>query len=85
MVALAGLLAAKYALHSLRTGVATFLSAGGGSADVVQREGGCKSDAYKGYVRSHVVDAYAVSDMLTNTDTKQDLQPGQRTVWDNNG
>ena len=43
---LAGLPAAEYKLRSLRTGGATFLSAGGGSVGVVQREGKLKSDAY---------------------------------------
>ena len=37
-------------------------------ADVVHREGRWKSDAYKGYVRSHGVDAKAVSDMLADAD-----------------
>ena len=36
---LAGLPANEYALHSLRIGRATFLSAGGASVDVVRREG----------------------------------------------
>ena len=85
MVALAGFPADEYALHSLRIGGATFLSAGGTSVDVVQREGRRMSDAYKGYVRSRAVDAKAVSDMLVDADSQPVLQPGQRTVWDING
>ena len=61
-------------------GGATFLSARGASVDVVRREGRLKSDAYKRYVRSHGVDAKAVSDMLADADA----QSGQRTVWDIN-
>ena len=64
----------EYALHSLRIGDATFMSAARALADVVQREGRRKSDPYKGYVKVHGVDVKAVSDM-----------PGQRTVWDING
>ena len=37
-------------------------------ADVIQREGRWKSDAYKCYVRFHGVDAKAVSDMLAEAD-----------------
>ena len=48
VVALARLLADEYALHSLRVGGATFLSAGRASIDVVRRKGRWKSDAYKG-------------------------------------
>ena len=66
VVALAGLPAAGYALHSLRIAVATLLSAGGASADVVQRQGRWKSDTYKGYVRSYGVDPKALSDMLAD-------------------
>ena len=60
VVALAGFPADEYALHSLRIGGATFLSAGGASVDVVQREGRRMADAYKGYVRSRAVEAKAV-------------------------
>ena len=63
---MAGLPADEYALHSLRIGGATFLSTGGASVDVVQIEGRCKSDAYKRYVRSHGVDAKAVSNILAD-------------------
>ena len=45
-VALAGVSVTEYALHSLRIGGATFLSVGGASADVAQREGRWKSDTY---------------------------------------
>ena len=85
VVALVGLPATENSLHSLRIWGATFLSPRGASADVVQREERRKSDAYKGYVRSHGVDAKAVSDMLADAKAHAALQPGQRTVWDING
>ena len=85
VVALARFPADEYALHSLRVGGATFLSAGRASVDVVRRKGRWKSDAFKSYVRSHGVDTKAVSDMLTDADAQPALQPGQRRVWDING
>ena len=66
-------------------GAPPFCRRGGVSVDVVRREGRWKSDAYKGYVRSHGVYAKAVSDMLTDADAQPALQPGQRTMWDING
>ena len=74
----------EYALQSLHIGGTTFPLAGG-SVDVVRREGRWKSDACKGYVRSHGVDAKAVSDMLPDADAQLALQPGQWTAWDING
>ena len=68
LVALAGLPADEYVLHSLRIGGATFLSAGGASVDVVRREGRWKSGAYNSYVRTHGGDAKAVSEMLADAD-----------------
>ena len=47
MVALAGFPADEYTLHSLRIGGATFLSVGGASVDVVQREERRISDALR--------------------------------------
>ena len=44
-----------------------------------------KTNAYKGHVRSHEVDAKAVSDILADAGTQSALQPGQRTVRDING
>lgn len=61
---LTGLPAVEYALHSLRVGSSTQLSAGSVTADVIQRERRLKLDAHKGYVRSHGVDTQAVADML---------------------
>ena len=60
VVALAGFQADEYALHSSRIEGATFLSAGGASVDVVQREGRRMSDACKGYARSRAMEAKAV-------------------------
>ena len=83
VVALAGLPADEYALHSLCIGGATFLSAGGGvgrcSGERRKMEVGCI------YERSHGVDANAVSDMSADTDAQPALQPGQKTAWDING
>ena len=45
VVALAGVRADEYALHSLRIGGATHLSAGGASPETSQREGRWASDA----------------------------------------
>lgn len=81
VVALAGLPAREYALHSLRIGGATYLSAGGATAEVIQREGRWKSDAFKGYVRPHRADAQTVSDMLANADNQPASQPGMGTEW----
>ena len=53
VVALAGGHAGAYVLHSLRTGGATHLSAGGATPEVLPRESRWASDAYKAYVRSH--------------------------------
>ena len=85
VVALAGLPATEYALHSLLIGGDTFQLARRASADVVQRGGRCKSDACKGYVRFHGVDAEAVSDMLADADEQPALQLSQRPVRDING
>ena len=78
--AFAGLPADEYALHSLRMGGATFLSAGGASVDVVRKKGRWKLDAYMGYVRSHGEDAKVVSDMLADADARPALQSGQRII-----
>ena len=57
MVALADGRAEEYALHSLRIGGATHLSAEGATPEVLQREGRWEPNAYKTYVRSHGKDA----------------------------
>ena len=51
LVAAAGANPIDYALHSLRIGGATQLSAGRISSDLLQKEGRWKSDAFKAYVR----------------------------------
>ena len=64
LVALAGVRADVYALHSLNIGGATHLSAGGASPKRLQREGRWSSDAYKAYVRSHGKDACRVANVM---------------------
>ena len=81
MVALAGVRADEYALHSLRIGGATHLSAGGASPEVLQREGRWASDAYKAYVRSHGKDASWVADVMAQEGLSIGVQPGQGTNW----
>ena len=81
VVALAGVPPQEYALHSLRIGGATHLSAGGASDLVIQREGRWSSDAHKAYVRRHDKDADWVSGVLARTDVDCSRQPGQMTSW----
>jgi len=81
VVALAGVRAEEYALHSLRIGGATHLSAGGATPEVLQREGRWASDAYKAYVRSHGKDASWVANVLAQEGLSNGIQPGQGTEW----
>ena len=81
VVALAGVRADEYALHSLRIGGATHLSAGGASPEVLQREGRWASDAYKAYVCSHGKDASWVADVMAQEGLSIGVQPGQGTNW----
>ena len=81
VVALAGVRAEEYALHSLRIGGATHLSAGGATPEVLQREGRWASDAYKAYVRSHGKDASWVADVMAREGPSTGTQPGQGTEW----
>ena len=81
VVALAGVRAEEYALHSLRIGGATHLSAGGATPEVLQREGRWASDAYKTYVRSHGMDASWVADVMAQERISGGIQPGQGTEW----
>ena len=55
VVSVAGVQAEEYALHSLRIGGATHLSAGGADPEVLKRGGRWASGAYKAYtsIRSH--------------------------------
>ena len=81
VVALAGGRAEDYAVHSLRIGGATHLSAGGASSEVLQREGRWASDAYKAYVRSHGKDAGWVASVMARDGLGIGIQPGQGTEW----
>ena len=81
VVALAGVRADEYALHSLRIGDATHLSAGGASQETLQREGRWASDAYKVYVRSHGKDAGWVANVMAQEGMGNGIQPGQGTDW----
>ena len=80
VVALAGVRADEFALHSLRIGSATHLSAGGASPETLQREGRWASDAYKAYVRSHRKDASRVANLMAQG-MGNGIQPGQGTDW----
>ena len=80
---LAGVRADEYALHSLRIGGATHLSAGGASPETLQREGRWASDAYKAYVRSHGKDASPVANVMVQEGMSNGIQPAeeQGTDW----
>ena len=80
-VALAGMRADEYALHSLRIGGATHLSAGGASLKMLQREGRSASDACKAYVRSHGKDASWVANVTAQEGMGNGIQPGKGTDW----
>ena len=81
VVALAGVRADEYALHSLRIGGATHLSAGAASPEMLQREGRWASDAYKAYVRSHGKDASWVANVMAQLGMGSGIQTGQGTDW----
>ena len=81
VVALAGVRADEYALHSLRIGGETHLSAGGASPETLQREGRRASDAYKTYSRSHGKDASWVATEMAQEGMGNGIQPGQGTDW----
>ena len=81
VVALAGVRAEEYALHSLRIGGATHLSAGGATPKVLQREGRWASNAYNTYVRSHGKNASWVASVMAQEGISGGVQPGQGTEW----
>ena len=81
VVSLAGLPPVEYALHSLRIGGATHLSAGGASPEVLRREGRWAGEhGYRLYVRSHGRNAAWVSDVMAS-DCGMAKQPGQGMEW----
>ena len=81
VVALAGVRAEEYALHSLIIGGATHLSAGGATPEVLQREGRWASNAYKTYVRSHGKSASCVASVMAQEGIGGGVHPGQGTEW----
>ena len=81
VVALAGVRADEYALHSLRIGGATHVSAGGASPETLQRMGRWASDAYKAYVRSHGKDTSRVANLMAQEGMGDGIQPLQGTDW----
>ena len=81
VVALAGVRAEQYALHSLRIGGETHLSASGATLEVLQREGRWASDAYKTYVRSDGRNASWVASVMAQEGNSGGVQPGQGTEW----
>ena len=81
VVALAGVRADEYALHSFNIGGATHLSAGGAFPETLQREDRWASDAFKVYVRSHGKDASRVENAMAQEGMGNGIQPGQGTEW----
>ena len=81
MVALAGVRADEYALHSRRIVGVTHLSAGGASPKTLQGEGRWAYDAHKAYVRSHGTDDSRVANLMAQEGMGNVIQPGQGTDW----
>ena len=82
VVAVAGMKPQEFALHSLRIGGATQLSASGVAENVLQREGRWRSDAYKVYERNVGQEVRLVSDALATAEgSSSRRQPGHGTVW----
>ena len=81
VVALVGVRGDEYALHSLRIGSATHMSAGGASPETSQREGRWASDAYNAYVRSHGKGASRLANLMAQEGMGNGIQPGQGTEW----
>ena len=80
---MAGLQVEEYALHPLRIGGATHLSAGGADPEVLKREGRWASGAYKGYRRSHGRDPQWVPGAMAEGGEGCEKKPGQGTIWGN--
>ena len=80
VVSLMGLQPVEYALHSLRIGGATHLSASGASPEVLRREGRWAGEHGYRPVRSHGRDAAWVSDVMAS-ECGVAKQPGQGTEW----
>ena len=81
MVALAGVRADEYALHSLGIGGATHSSAGSASPETLQRVGRWASDAYNSYVRSRGKDASRVAHEMAQEGMGNGIQTGRGTDW----
>ena len=81
VVALAGVRAEDYALHSLSIGGATHLSPRGATSEVSQRESRWVSNAYKVYVRSRGEDVGWVASVMAQEGMGSGIQPGQGTKW----
>ena len=81
VVALAGVRAEEYALHSLRIGGATHPSAGGATSESSQREGRRVSDAYKAYVHSHGENAGWMASVMAQEGMGSRIQPRQGMKW----
>ena len=83
VVAVAGMKPQEYALHSLRIGGATLLSASGVAENVFQREGRTRwtSDACKVHERNFGQEVRLVSDALATAEGSSRRQPEHGTVW----
>ena len=81
MVLVAGVQPERYALHSLRVGRATHLSAGGVAPEMWKHECRWVWGVYKGYVSNHGRDAQWVSRVMVERSQSFKKQPGQGTRW----
>ena len=81
VMSLAGLQPVEYALHFIRIGGTTHLSASGASPEVLRGEGRwAGGHGYRPYVRSHGRNAAWVSDEMTS-ECGMAKRPGQGTGW----
>lgn len=81
VVAVAGVQAEEYELHSLGIGDDTHLSTGGAAPELLKREGQWSSGAHKGYVRNHGKYAKWVSGEMVDRSEGCKRQSGQGAQW----
>ena len=71
----------EYALHSLRIGGSTHLSAGNATPEMLKSEGIWASGAYKGYVHNYGRDAPCVSGVKVERSENFKKGQGKGTRW----